>query len=44
MATLRIGTAVSDGMGISRGYLKIGDMPDGRPMQTPVVIARQLLA
>ena len=40
MATLRIGTAVSDGTGISRGYLKIGDMPDGRPMQTPVIIAR----
>src|SRR5262245_63355527 len=40
MATLKIGTAVSEATGISRGYLKIGDMPDGRPMQTPVVIAR----
>jgi len=40
MASLRIGTAVSDGAGISRGYLKIGDMPDGRPMQIPVLIGR----
>ena len=40
MATLRIGTAVSEGTGITRGYLKVGDMPDGRPMQIPVLIAR----
>ena len=40
MATLRIGTAVSDGAGIARGYLKIGAMPDGRPMQIPVLLGR----
>ena len=39
MATLRIGTAVLDGTGIARGYLKVGDMPDGRPMQSPVLLA-----
>ena len=40
MATLRIGTAVLEGAGIARGYLKIGDMPDGRPMQIPVLLGR----
>jgi predicted deacylase len=40
MATLRIGTAVLDGTGIARGYLKVGDMPDGRPMQIPVLLAQ----
>lgn len=40
MATMRIGTAVSDGVGIARGYLKVGDMPDGRPMQIPVLIGQ----
>ena len=30
MATLRVGTAVADGVGIAHGYLKVGDMPDGR--------------
>src|SRR2546422_997596 len=40
MTTIRIGTAVSERMGISRGYLKVGDMPDGRPMQIPVLIGR----
>jgi predicted deacylase len=38
--TLQIGTAAVSGAGIGRGYLKIGDMPDGRPMQIPVLIAR----
>ena len=32
MATLQIGTAVLQGAGIARGYLKVGDMPDGWPM------------
>ena len=40
MATLRIGTAVLEGTGIARGYLKVGDMPDGRPMQVPVLLGR----
>src|SRR2546422_11312317 len=40
MTTIRIGTAVSERMGISRGYLKVGDMPDGRPMQIPVLLGR----
>ena len=40
MATLRIGTAVLDGVGIARGYLKIGEMPDGRLMQIPVLLGR----
>ena len=39
-ATLRIGTAVLEGAGIARGYLKVGDMPDGRPMQIPVLLGR----
>jgi predicted deacylase len=40
MATLQIGTAVLQGAGIARGYLKVGDMPDGRPMQVPVLLGR----
>jgi uncharacterized protein len=40
MTTLRIGTAVLDGVGTARGYLKVGDMPDGRPMQIPVLLGR----
>jgi predicted deacylase len=40
MATLQIGTAVSDEVGIARGSLRVADMPDGRPMQIPVLIGR----
>ncbi|HXJ84203.1 MAG TPA: succinylglutamate desuccinylase/aspartoacylase family protein [Candidatus Methylomirabilis sp.] len=40
MATLRIGTALLEGAGIARGYLKVGDMPDGRAMQIPVLLGR----
>jgi predicted deacylase len=40
MATLRIGTAVLDGVGTARGSLKVGDMPDGRLVQIPVLLGR----
>ena len=40
MATLSIGTAVLQGAGRAHGYLKVGDMPDGRSMQIPVLLAR----
>src|SRR5262249_33497255 len=40
LARLRIGTAAVEGVGIARGYLKVGDLPDGRPMQIPVVLGR----
>ena len=34
METNEIGTAVSERPGIAQGYLKIGDMPDGRPCRS----------
>ena len=40
MDLLEIGSAVSRGPGLSKGYLKTGELPDGRPMQIPVIILR----
>ncbi len=40
MKEIQIGTAVSDSPGLSKGELKIGDMPDGEPITIPVAILR----
>src|SRR5947207_11962055 len=40
MKTIEVGTAVSRAAGKSKGFLTIGTLPDGRPMQTPVVIVQ----
>lgn len=40
MNEIKIGSAVSNAPGISKGFLKTGDFPDGRPVNIPVVIAR----
>lgn len=38
MKEIKVGTAVSSGAGATRGTLKIGDLPDGAPVDIPVVI------
>ena len=40
METLVIGTATSHGPGLAKGYLKIAELPDGRPIQIPVLVLR----
>jgi predicted deacylase len=40
METIEIGTAVSKGEGIAKGFLKVGELPDGQAMRIPVVILR----
>jgi len=40
MEQIEIGTAISDGPGITKGHLKVGDLPDGRAVRIPVLIAR----
>ncbi|SLN64729.1 succinylglutamate desuccinylase/aspartoacylase family protein [Oceanibacterium hippocampi] len=40
MDEIRLGSAVSTAPGIATGKLKFADYPDGRPMETPVVIVR----
>jgi uncharacterized protein len=40
MRTLKIGTATSTNPGLATGFLKTGELPDGRPVQTPVLILR----
>lgn len=40
MKTIEIGTAISKAPGASKGFLKVGELPDGRPMQAPVQIVR----
>lgn len=40
MEMLEIGTVASRGPGLTKGYLKIADLPDGRPIQIPVLILR----
>ena len=40
MQTIEIGTAVSRAPGSVKGYLDVGVLPDGRPMQAPVQIVR----
>jgi uncharacterized protein len=40
MDTIEIGTAQSKGPGVAKGRLKTGDLPDGRPIEIPVIIVR----
>jgi predicted deacylase len=40
MEKIQVGSAVSTEAGTARGKLKLADYPDGRPMETPVVIVR----
>jgi predicted deacylase len=40
MKRIEIGTAVSEAEGVAKGWLRVADMPDGRPMRIPVLIAR----
>ena len=40
MDEIRIGSAVSTDTGIAKGHLTVGDLPDGRPVRIPVMIAR----
>jgi uncharacterized protein len=40
METIEIGTAVSRTPSTAKGFLDIGQLPDGRPMQAPVQIVR----
>lgn len=40
MEEIKIGSAESRAPGVSKGFLKLADLPDGRPMQIPVVIVR----
>ena len=40
MENIRIGTAESKSAGVVKGRLKVGDLPDGRPVRIPVLIAR----
>jgi len=40
MKEITIGTATSRPGAIAKGHLKVGDLPDGRPVQIPVMIAR----
>ena len=40
MQEIKIGSAVSNDAGIAKGHLKVGDLPDGRPVEIPVLIGR----
>lgn len=40
MRTIEIGTARSTAPGTTKGFLKVGDLPDGQPIRIPVVIVR----
>ncbi len=40
MDEIAIGTAVSTAPGLTKGFLKTGELPDGRPVNTPVIILR----
>ena len=40
MKTIEIGSAVSSGPGVAKGMLQVGWMPDGMPVEIPVVIVR----
>ncbi len=40
MKTIEIGTARSTAPGTTKGFLKVGDLPDGQPIRIPVVIVR----
>ena len=40
MKKISIGTATSQANSIAKGHLRVGDLPDGRPVQIPVMIAQ----
>jgi predicted deacylase len=40
MKSISIGTATSKANSIAKGHLRVGDMPDGRPVRIPVMIAQ----
>ena len=40
MKEIKVGTAVSNGTGVTRGTLRTVDRPDGAPVEIPVVIVR----
>jgi len=40
MQAIEIGTAVSRAPGLAKGFLKTGELPDGRPVRIPVMIRR----
>jgi predicted deacylase len=40
MEMIEVGTAVSRAPGVAKGFLKVGELPDGRPMRAPVQIVR----
>ena len=40
MKEIQVGTAVSNRAGVTRGTLRTADLPDGAPVEIPVVIAR----
>jgi predicted deacylase len=40
MDPIEIGSARADGPGLVKGFLKVAELPDGRPMQIPVMILR----
>ena len=40
MDPIAIGTAACDGPGLAKGFLKTGELPDGTPVRTPVLILR----
>lgn len=40
MKEIKVGTAVSNGAGVTRGMLKTVDQPDGAPVEIPVIIVR----
>ena len=40
METIEIGTAASKSEGVAKGFLKVGELPDGQAMRIPVVVLR----
>lgn len=38
MRRVEVGDVVSTGPGTAKGHLKLHDMPDGRPLRTPVIV------
>lgn len=40
MEVIEIGSARSSGPGVAKGKLKVADLPDGLPMEIPVIIVR----
>src|SRR5436190_14115055 len=40
MEKIEIGSAISRGAGLTKGFLELAELPDGRPIQIPVMILR----